>query len=57
MIGRSVINCLGQRNADVFGVFHESYDLLNDFDIKKAFVWAMPEYVIHAAGFNREYWV
>ena len=52
MIGRAVCNILKQRQADVSGIFHQSHDLMNDLDVKKAFAWFAPDYVIHAAGFN-----
>lgn len=52
MVGRAVISSLRNREAAVWGVYHQDVDLLNLQETRHTFEIAAPEYLIHAAGWN-----
>lgn len=52
MIGRSIVDSLLKRNVNVIPVFHKDVNLLEKEEVDSLFVDKMPEYVIHAAGYN-----
>lgn len=52
MIGRSIVEKLKSRGAIVYPVYHSSCDLLDIKQVDNFFNQVMPDYCIHAAGYN-----
>lgn len=52
MIGRNIITALSNREAKVFPVYHDEYNLISPDQTYEAYMVSQPDYVIHAAGFN-----